>query len=162
SGKYGSWEEVNTKFPELGKAQEVSAQGSAGTSQTLEQPSSSSTEPSLVEFPKEREKEFQQWYKTISEHKGLNPNPDDPQQLYDYRAFYDKEPELAQQLLTDDPEAHFTDVGKLPGHPTFSNESIYFNESNRNLAGRWDGDIYIPFDESKPVINAETGQEMPS
>lgn len=155
----GNYDEYERR---LGGVQGVSAQGSVGTSETSGQPSSSSAEPSLVKFDSKKEREFQDWFKQVASHKGLDSNPDDPNHLYDYRAFYQAEPELAQQLLTDDPEAHFTDIGKLPGHPTFSDESMHFNESNKNLAGRWDGEIYIPYDPNKPVINALTGEEIPN
>ena len=32
---------------------------------------------------------------------------------------------------------HFPDKYKLPNHPTFSNESMYFNPSNQYIAGQW-------------------------
>lgn len=32
---------------------------------------------------------------------------------------------------------HFPDRYKLPNHPTFSNESMYFNPSNQYMAGSW-------------------------
>lgn len=32
---------------------------------------------------------------------------------------------------------HFPDRYKLPNHPTFSNESMYFNPSNQYMAGQW-------------------------
>lgn len=35
------------------------------------------------------------------------------------------------------PNMHFPDTYKLPNHPTFSNESIYFNPANRDNAGYW-------------------------
>lgn len=32
---------------------------------------------------------------------------------------------------------HFPDRYKLPNHPTFSNESMYFTPLNQHMAGRW-------------------------
>lgn len=77
---------------------------------------------------------FMKWYKSLSKHKGLNPDPDDANQYYDYRGFWKENPELAERMLNDDPDAHFVDTYKLPGHPTFSNESKY---GGRELGGEW-------------------------
>ncbi len=110
-----------------------------------------------IEKVDSKEREFLQWYEQVSKHKGLDPNPDPKKHFYDYRLFFEKEPELAKKLLTDDPEAHFTDIGKLPGHPTFSDESYYFNEENKNQAGRWEGEEYIPYDSTKVKTHQEGG-----
>lgn len=72
---------------------------------------------------------------------------------YNYRAFWDNDREAANKMLTADPEAHFTDIGKTVYHPTFSNESIYSGKvSDYNprgtIGGSWDNsdgvDWYIP------------------
>ena len=44
---------------------------------------------------------------------------------YNYKTFYDLQPYMAKRMLTVDPNAHFTDIGKTMYHPTFSNESAY-------------------------------------
>lgn len=44
---------------------------------------------------------------------------------YNYKTFYDLQPYMAERMLTADPYAHFTDIGKTMYHPTFSNESAY-------------------------------------
>lgn len=44
---------------------------------------------------------------------------------YNYKTFYDLQPYMAEHMLTADPYAHFTDIGKTMYHPTFSNESAY-------------------------------------
>ena len=80
------------------------------------------------------EKKFKDWYGRLSEYKGLNPDPDDANQYYDYRGFWKENPELAERMLNDDPDAHFVDTYKFPGHPTFSNESKY---GGRELGGEW-------------------------
>jgi len=74
---------------------------------------------------------------------------------YDYRAFYYNDKEEALKMLTADPDAHFTDIGKTVYHPTFSNESIYSGKvSERNPKGivgaQWGNDSYIL---SKDQIN---------
>lgn len=86
---------------------------------------------------------FRRWYDYISKKKGLDPDPDGKAHYYDYRSFWKNEPELASKMMYGDAEAHFTDKYKLPGHPTFSDESIYSNEDTPG--GRWiehDGRMY--------------------
>ena len=68
---------------------------------------------------------------------------------YNYRAFYDNNRELALKMLTEDPEAHFSDVGKTVYHPTFSNESIYSGKKSQynprgTIGGTWKGNEYVP------------------
>jgi len=46
--------------------------------------------------------------------------------------------------LTPDPQTgHWPDTFKKPNHPTFSVESKYAKFAP-NIAGRWDGETYIP------------------
>ncbi len=74
---------------------------------------------------------------------------------YDLRGFWKKNPNWSP----DNPEAHMTDEFKLPNHPTFSNESRYYNADTQNVGGKWNGDVYVPnnpgfkdgLDESQPV-----------
>ena len=83
------------------------------------------------------EADFQDWYARVSAYKGLDPDPDDNEQYYDYRSFWKENLDgMADRILTDDPEAHFTDRYKFPGHPTFSVESIYSND--RTPGGTWE------------------------
>jgi len=63
-----------------------------------------------------REPEFRRWYSKIADKLGINPNPDDPEHYYDYRAFYGD----MLQGKAEAPDAwggHFTSKYKLPGHP---------------------------------------------
>lgn len=70
---------------------------------------------------------------------------------YDLRGLYNENPNVqpSQNL-------HFTDKYKLPNHPTFSDESKYFNEKTKDQAGRWrETDSswnYIPYN---PAIKKE-------
>jgi hypothetical protein len=82
------------------------------------------------------EKEFRLWYDQVSKHKNLNPNPDDQNQYYDYRGYWKYDDRNG--ILNEGSEAHFTDKYKTPGHPTFSNESIYSND--KNPGGSWSQD----------------------
>lgn len=40
-------------------------------------------------------------------------------------------------------DVHLPDTYKLPNHPTFSNESKYYNDNTKHLAGSWNGDKFI-------------------
>lgn len=60
---------------------------------------------------------------------------------YDYKGFFDENKKEANDLIYDDPNAHFTDKYKKPNHPTFSIESKY--STPENPGGHWVGDNYI-------------------
>lgn len=77
--------------------------------------------------------EFRQWYKKLADKKGLNPDYDAEEHYYDYRGFWKNEDRYA--ILNDEPNAHFIDRYKKPGHPTFSNESIY--SKGNTIGGDW-------------------------
>lgn len=106
-------------------------------------------------WTKENEEDFQRWYAKIAEYKGLNPDPDDENQYYDYRTYWLENPDAARRMLEDDPEAHFTDRYKYPGHPTFSDESMYSDEEHSG--GHWetvDGvGYYVPSEYTKSYID---------
>lgn len=69
---------------------------------------------------------------------------------YNYREFYEKNPQMAEQMLNANPDAHFTDIGKTVYHPTFSNESVYSGKKSDynpkgTIGGSWEGDdTYVP------------------
>lgn len=56
------------------------------------------------------EKAFQGWYADVAGRTGLNPNPDDPQHFYDYRAAY-------KSGAMPDAAGHWPSQFKLPEHP---------------------------------------------
>jgi hypothetical protein len=64
---------------------------------------------------------------------------DSPQAYYDYRGFWkamqDGNPLAVQSAKT----GHWPDLWKLPGHPNFSNESIYASAD----APHWVGDHLV-------------------
>jgi len=76
---------------------------------------------------------------------------------YDLRGFFKENPNFSAK-----PGEHMTDRFKLPNHPTFSNESKYYNDETKHLGGHWDGDVFIPndpkfkqrVDESGPLASA--------
>ena len=78
-------------------------------------------------------KEYMDWAYAASER--LSREWDEPESFiffdmlnnndYDYKAFYDEDPERAWQWLASPEGSHFDDVGKTVYHPSFSNESMY-------------------------------------
>ena len=62
---------------------------------------------------------------------------------YDYRTYYNSVTPYERNLIRFAPQGtHFTDIGKTPKHPTFSNESIYSNK--KHPGGTWNGNVFIP------------------
>lgn len=62
---------------------------------------------------------------------------------YDYRAYYNSVTPYERNLIRFAPQGtHFTDIGKTPKHPTFSNESIYSNK--KHSGGTWNGNVFVP------------------
>lgn len=90
------------------------------------------------------EKDFDNWYKKVAEYKGLNSDPYEKGHYYDYKSFYEDNKDKieipyiltnTERMLSGDQNSHFTDTYKLPGHPTFSNESMYSNSDTPG--GEW-------------------------
>ena len=98
--------------------------------------SKQNTSPYKTKLTNKEEIEFKNWYNKVSNYKKLNPNPDLADQYYDYRGYWKNEDK--DEILKDNSEAHFIDKYKQPGHPTFSNESIYSNEQTKG--GSWSQD----------------------
>jgi hypothetical protein len=68
---------------------------------------------------------------------------------YNYEAFYNNDRKKALSMLTEDPEAHFLDIGKTVYHPTFSDQSIYSGKVSEynprgTIGGRWKNNEYVP------------------
>lgn len=62
---------------------------------------------------------------------------------YDYRAYYNSVTPYERALIRFAPQGtHFTDIGKTPKHPTFSNESKYSNY--KTPGGTWNGNVFVP------------------
>jgi len=84
---------------------------------------------------------FNEYYKTVPQYKNDTSN-------YNLREYYNRNPKGALEFAKNI-DAHAPDSFKLPNHPTFSNESIYFNDNNRDSAGHWeetpDKWMYIPY-----------------
>lgn len=86
---------------------------------------------------------------------------------YDLRQAYEKLPYKTMKNWVDDPDKnHLSDTYKLPTHPTFSDESVYFNPKTKKFAGKWietDSSYnYTPYDTliKKPVIDMKTKKKI--
>lgn len=120
-------------------------------------------------LPPEEEAAFQRWYRQYSSVTGNDPNPDATEHFYDYRGFYQSD--KGQTPLQKD--MHLPDTFKLPGHPTFSDQSLYATGSNRSRTGKWDMDFDsekssfqpprtrgIEGPAAKEILNQAAGQEL--
>lgn len=87
-------------------------------------------------YPKwgNEEKNFRDWYDTYARAHNLDLNPDAKEHHYDYRAYYkNRTKEQANEEWKLD--SHLPDTYKMPGHPTFSTESIY--STRKTPGGTW-------------------------
>ena len=110
---------------------------------------------------------FNDWSNKASAYKGIKIKSDP---TYDYKDWYNEDPNRAYALLNDDPSAHFDDKWKTPYHPTFSDQSVYSNA--KHPGGTWGRrdfrDIYyapfvsnVPFDRRlNYIIDAENNGAM--
>lgn len=78
------------------------------------------------------ERSFNDWANKASAYKGIKIKGDP---TYDYKCWYNEDPNRAYALLNDDPSAHFGDKWKTPYHPTFSDQSVYSNA--KHPGGTW-------------------------
>ena len=104
---------------------------------------------------------YLEWKKQIRRHKGLNIDGDN---TYDYKGFFESDPERAWSMLNEDSDAHFIDKYKTVYHPTFSNQSIYsgvkhpeFNPNGLN-GGTWSEDGHT-FTMSDDLYSAPTSMD---
>lgn len=82
---------------------------------------------------------YYDWAKNTSANLGISFI--DP--TYDYRAYYNSVTPYERNLIRFAPQGtHFTDIGKTPKHPTFSNESKY--STNKKPGGTWNGNVFVP------------------
>ena len=75
------------------------------------------------------EKSFQRWKSRMA--------PKDSGADYDLRGAYKSGAAQAKN-------GHWPDTFKKPNHPTFSDQSQYAVGEDRDRAGHWDGDNFIP------------------
>lgn len=85
------------------------------------------------------EADFRDWFSVYASTHDNDPDPDAPEHFYDLRGWWkNASPEERREAMLD-PEAHLPDTYKMPGHPTFSDESIYHDPSRpETTGGHWD------------------------
>lgn len=110
---------------------------------------------------------FDDWVNKASVYKGIRIKGDP---TYDYKGWYNEDPNRAYALLNDDPNAHFDDKWKTPYHPIFSDQSVYSNA--KHPGGTWGRrdfrDIYyaplvsnVPFNRRlNYIVDAENNGAM--
>lgn len=105
-----------------------------------------SMNPKTKQLTPEQEAAYVAWMQKIGHtpQAGYNVAQDLTGKDYDYRGFFAKHgaPLLGKGQ-------HLTDEFKLPAHPTFSDESVYFNQMTKPFAGTWkrdgNGFVFVPF-----------------
>ena len=82
----------------------------------------------------DEEKAFRDWYDRYSRSQNLDPNPDAKEHYYDYRTYWKNRTE---QQKNDEWKLgnHLPNTYEMPGHPTFSTESIY--STRKTPGGTW-------------------------
>lgn len=92
---------------------------------------------SVTKLNDKQNKSYQTWRSNLPKNLQYEGN-------YDLKGLYLSNPNAKPSA-----NLHFPDTYKLPNHPTFSNESKYFNEQNKSNAGHWDETDssfnYIPY-----------------
>lgn len=63
-----------------------------------------------IRLSPQQERQFQQWYQSVSRNYGLAPDPDDPRHYYDYRGPF-------LEGFVPGPDAHWPSQYKHPLHP---------------------------------------------
>ena len=82
----------------------------------------------------DEEKAFRTWYDRYSRSQNLDPNPDAKEHYYDFRTYWKNR---TPEQMNDEWKLgnHLPDTYKMPGHPTFSTESIY--STRKTPGGTW-------------------------
>lgn len=113
--------------------------------------------PPQTVLPPERENLFQKWRQLAGMFGVFDPELQYTDGKYDTRGMFNKFGPLRDHLAGRD---HGTDLFKLPGHPTFSNESVY--ATPENYGGRWfPGDVYVPqLATSRIPVNSEYAGQL--
>lgn len=100
--------------------------------------------PAPTELSHSQLKLFKQWKAKLP--KNLQYEGD-----YDLKGFYKENPNFIAAE-----GQHMTDKFKLPNHPTFSNESRYYDQTVPGAGGYWKDDSYVP----NPKIGAPIPKMM--
>ena len=84
---------------------------------------------------------FNNWVSDMRSKGAIHAN--DQFQDYDMQGYWKNEVLNNTNLANGNAQAHFTDKYKMPNHPTFSNESMYYNTANSPYAGSWQGENFV-------------------
>lgn len=101
-------------------------------------------------LPAAEEKSFQSWYAEVSKATGLNPNPDDPEHYYDYRAAW------KSGIKGPDETGHWPSIFKREGHPRMVIEGIN-TKTGMPVDEPAPADLDAIFDDLKPVQQYSEG-----
>jgi hypothetical protein len=107
----------------------------------------SDVKPNATALNADQEAAYRAWLASIGQQpgSGYNVDPSWTGTDYDYRGFFQK-----YGAADIKKGQHFTDEFKLPNHPTFSNESAYFNARTKPFGGQWvqhgKNWVFEPFD----------------
>lgn len=92
----------------------------------------------LGKAPTAKEQAFRAWYAAIAKKLDLSPDPDDPENYYDYRSFYDAL-QRGEVSSPTEPGGHWSSRFKSPNHPRmFLEDPInarFFNTETGNYTG---------------------------
>lgn len=103
--------------------------------------SESSPDSRRTVLSEQQEGLFRNWYDMFSRRQGISENPDDPEHHYDYRGWWQDATDYDRAQVRNTPNSHLSDRFKLPGHETFSDESIYYDPSRpETTGGHWNSD----------------------
>lgn len=139
-----------SQMPQVPQNMAVSPQLAAVLSGTIQDPI---PKVKTTQLTRAQEVAYQKWKSQLP--KNLQYEGD-----YDLRGLYKSNPSVKPSA-----NIHFPDTYKLPNHPTFSNESVYFNDKTKNWAGRWqetDSSFnYVPYNDryKKMVVEKKSSAQ---
>nr|DAH01866.1 MAG TPA: hypothetical protein [Crassvirales sp.] len=105
---------------------------------------------------------YTKWKEKIQKHKGIIIDGDD---TYDYRGFYDSNPDAAWEMLKESGTSHFPDRFKTASHPSFSDESQYSGRVSRHnpkgiQGGHWYNDHIYQMSEDQFSTDWDTDRTL--
>ena len=84
------------------------------------------------------EQKFRNWFSGYSQAHDLDPDPDAPEHHYDARGWWKNATPRERMDAIAYPDEHLSDRYKMPGHETFSDESVYHDASRpETTGGHW-------------------------
>jgi len=89
---------------------------------------------------------FANYMKDLEERTGVQHSSEENLKVYDYVGlFKDPDRDRLAAISPEDGQVHLSDKYKLPSHPTFTTESVYYKNQEETPAGTWgDQGEFIP------------------